>query len=149
MYIPKSYIKLYQSNYSLICFNYYFYSLYSFFTVSATLSSNLINASVQANRNISYFVATETPNNLDQPVLNWLYQSNLINDSSDGIDLFQNVQGVSTLIIKQADSSFSGQYSIEGSNSAGTYTTISEIQVVDIGRLEIGLRELRVGREEK
>lgn len=101
----------------------------------ASVSSNLVNASIQTGRNISYFVATQTPNDLDQPVLNWLHDLYLISsDSSSRFDVPTNGRGLNTLIIKDSSTLDSGLYSIEGGNYANTISSpSSQLRVIDEG----------------
>ncbi len=96
-------------------------------------TSNLISASVQTGRGIGYYVATETLNNLFQPVLSWSYNSVLLNNTLDQISVDQNVQGLSFLFIKDSQYNNSGIYSSKGTSSFISSSNISanaEIQVV-------------------
>ena len=107
---------------------------YLCFLVPSSISNLLVNNSVQEGRNATYFIATETGNNLNLPVLSWYYNGTLLNDNSQQLDVFQDRVGVSTLKIRASMSGNSGLYSVRGQNVVNTVESLAELRVVDSGK---------------
>ena len=104
-----------------------------YISVPVSTTTNLDNTSIQDGRNISYFVATETQNDIARPVLNWFYNSVAIDDEADRLNVFQNVSGLSSLVIKDSRYTDNGEYSLEGSNAVNPINFSSQLQVVNTG----------------